>query len=88
MTPELILKEDIKNYKIAPAKEDKSSQWLEKLEYALRLGNQFKGKTVITFQTNEGPKMVQTTVWSVTQKHLELKGGIDIPLSSLLDISF
>lgn len=83
-----ILKEDIKNYTITTAPKDNSQHWYKELAYAVRLGNEFKGKTTITFQTTDGPKTVETTVWSVTEHYIQLKGGINIPLKSIIDIHF
>ncbi len=88
MTNTPILKEEIKNYVITAAPEDNSRHWYKELAYAVRLGNEFKGKTAITFQTSEGSKTVETTVWSVTENYLQLKGGISIPLNSIIDIHF
>jgi hypothetical protein len=84
----IIQKEQIPDYKIVPAFVDKTTFWETELQYAARLGNEFKGKTTITFETTEGPKSVTTTVWSVTNHYLQLKGGLSIPLDSIIDIHF
>lgn len=84
----LIAKEEIPSVKIVPAFVDNSSRWVDELQYAVRLGNEFKGKTVITFETTQGPRAVETTVWSVTDNYLTLKGGMTIPLSSVIDLHF
>ncbi|QNL48505.1 hypothetical protein H8S90_17160 [Olivibacter sp. SDN3] len=85
---ELINKEDIKRYKIIDAPESHVSELRYKLQSAVRLGNEFKSKSVITFNTTEGPKRVETTVWMLTEDYLQLKNGIMIPLGSLLDIDY
>lgn len=82
----IIAKEHIPDYRIIPAFVDRSSFWMNQLQYSVRLGNEFKGKTVVTFETTKGPRAVETTIWSVTDNHLMLKGGVDIPLSSVIDI--
>lgn len=82
----LIAKEQISEYQIVPAFVDKSEYWQDELKYAVRLGNEFKGKTVITFETTQGPRTVETTVWSVTDKYVGLKSGTNIPLESIIDI--
>src|SRR5690554_3903818 len=64
-TGELIPKEDIPKYKLARAAEDHVAELRQKLRGALRLGNEFKAKATITFQTVEGPKRVETTVWTL-----------------------
>jgi hypothetical protein len=83
----LIAKEQIPDLRIVPAFVDRSAQWTSQLRYSCRLGNEFKGKTLITFETTSGPKSVETTVWSVTDNHLTLKGGVSIPLSSVIEVS-
>ena len=82
----IIAKEQIPEHRIVPAFVDRSSFWLNQLQYSCRLGNEFKGKTVITFETTKGPKAVETTVWSVTDNHVTLKGGLNIPLNSVIDL--
>ncbi|HRO42146.1 MAG TPA: hypothetical protein PL009_04895 [Flavipsychrobacter sp.] len=86
--PAVIAKEEIPSLKIVPAFVDKSEKWRKELEYAVRLGNEYKGKTHLTFETTQGPKMVETTVWSLTDNYLQLKGGTLIPLDSIIDIHF
>ncbi|OJU74713.1 MAG: hypothetical protein BGO09_08135 [Bacteroidetes bacterium 47-18] len=83
----IIEKEEISNFKMLPAQIDQSAKWIEKLSYAVRLGNEFKGKTSITFNTAEGERTVETTVWSLTDRYIQLKGGILIPLTSITDVS-
>ena len=85
---ELIAKEDIPKYKLARASEDHVLELRQKLRGALRLGNEFKSKATITFQTVEGPKRVETTVWTLTDDALQIKNGVVLPLGSLLDIDY
>ncbi len=87
-TAELISKEDIPKYKLARASEDHTVELRQKLRGALRLGNEFKAKATITFQTIEGPKRVETTVWTLTDDALQIKNGVVLPLGSLLDIDY
>jgi hypothetical protein len=86
--PTVIAKEEIPSLKIVPAFVDNSERWRKELEYAVRLGNEYKGKTKISFETTQGPREVETTVWSLSEDHLQLKGGTLIPLSSIIDIHF
>ena len=88
MLGELIAKESIDLTKIVPADQNHTEELRSKLNSAQRLGNEFKSKADITFNTKEGPKTVSTTVWSVTEKYLQLKSGVHIPLNSLIDIDF
>lgn len=84
----MILKEEIGQYNIVAASDEKSARWKEQLSYAERLGNEFKGKTTITFQTTQGSRTVQTTVWSLTENYIVLKGGITVPLNSIMEVHF
>jgi len=84
----IIDKESIPDLKIVPAFVDNSEYWQKQLTYAVRLGNEFKGKANITFETTQGPKTVETTVWSVADGFLQLKGGMHIPLKSIIDVHF
>jgi len=88
MLGELIEKESIEVSEIIPAEQNHTEELRDKLNGAQRLGNEFKSKAEITFNTKDGPKTVNTTVWSVTEKYIQLKSGIHIPLTSLIDIDF
>ncbi len=88
MLGELIEKEAIEVSEIIAADENHTEELRDKLNAAQRLGNEFKSKAEITFNTKFGPKTVETTVWSVTEKYIQLKSGIHIPLTSLIDIDF
>ncbi len=88
MMATLIEKEEVYNYTIVPAFVDNTEHWQKELQYATRLGNEFKGKTTITFETTQGPRSISTTVWSVTDKYLQIKGGQNIPLNSLIEVHF
>lgn len=83
---ETINKEEIANHSFAKAEVDQSELYRQVLKYFERLGNEFKGKCNITFNTTEGPKSVNTTVWSVTDNFCQLKAGISIPLSSIVEV--
>ncbi len=86
---ELIPKEEILRYKLvsAPVKQAKEL-FFEKLNGALRLGNAFKAKANLIFNTTEGPKKVETTVWNVSPDFVELKGGVVIPVQSILEVEY
>ena len=84
----MILKEEIGQYDIVPSLEEKKGQLKQELSYAERLGNEFKGKATITFETTRGARTVQTTVWSLTENYIVLKGGITVPLNSITEVHF
>ncbi len=56
------------------------------LEEAMILGNGEKHKVKIIFESLQGPAMVETTVWDTTDTHIELKGGIDIPICCIWEV--
>lgn len=66
-------------------KEDKLAR-TKKLEYAMKLGNLEKRKCKIAFEAEEGEKLVETTIWSVTDKYIILKGNVLILITSIFDI--
>jgi len=84
----LIEKEDIINHKIIAAPQDKSEELKSKLSDAQRLGNEFKSKASIVFNTVDGPLRVETTVWSATDKYVQIKSGVLIPLSAIIQVEF
>ncbi|MGO1723087.1 MAG: hypothetical protein ACTHZ1_09160 [Sphingobacterium sp.] len=84
----MIQKEDVDKYRIIPAEINKSEQFSHKLTGAVRLGNEFKSKTTIVFNTEDGPKRIETTVWSATDKYIQIKNGILIPLKSLIAVEY
>jgi len=47
---------------------------------AMKLGNSSKNKVKIMFEDTEGMKIVETTVWGMTDGYLILKRGIMLPL--------
>ena len=53
---------------------------------ATKLGNSFNDKVKIIFEDAEGLKMVETTVWGVTENYLMLKRGMAIPLHRIHEI--
>ncbi len=55
-----------------------------KLQRAVSLGNLYKGKSRITFATHEGIKTVEATVWAATDNYILLKGGVQIPIRSII----
>lgn len=88
MTGELIEKEEIDVTKIIPADTGLSEEIINRLASAPRLGNEFKAKATIEFNTVDGPKKVTTTVWSVTEKYIQLKNNIHIPIKGVIDVEF
>lgn len=60
----------------------------EALKKALYLGNMEHGKTKIYFQDNLSLKVVETTVWGLTDKRVILKQGNVIPINRVHHVKF
>lgn len=50
---------------------------------ALSLGNLEHGKTRIYFEDDTSKKVVETTIWGVTDKRVILKQGVVIPINRI-----
>lgn len=61
---------------------------LRALQKALALGNLEKQKVIIAFDTNEGIRAVNTTVWAVLEKYVLLKCGRTVPIHAIREIEF
>ncbi|OYX85095.1 MAG: hypothetical protein B7Y83_06010 [Flavobacteriales bacterium 32-34-25] len=53
---------------------------------ALSLGNLEHSKIKIFFEDNESKKIVNTTVWAVTDKNVILKQGVMIPIHRIFKL--
>jgi hypothetical protein len=53
------------------------------LNRALILGNAYRRKVKIIFETTKGLCQVETTIWAVTEKNVILKGGKIIPITTV-----
>ena len=53
---------------------------ISEINLALSLGNLEHSKIKIFFEDNESKKIVNTTVWAVTDKNVVLKQGVVIPI--------
>ena len=53
------------------------------LERAMSLGNLEHGKTRIYFEDDTSKKVVETTIWGVTDKRVILKQGVVIPINRI-----
>lgn len=58
----------------------------KRLERAMLLGNAYKGKTRIIFNTDDGDRVVETTVWATTERSIQLKGGVSIPVRAIREV--
>lgn len=58
------------------------------LEEAVILGNGYRGKVTLVFQTKDGDVAVQTTIWQADSQCVTLKGGLTIPTSCIKEVRF
>ena len=56
---------------------------ISEINRALSLGNLEHSKIKIFFEDNESKKIVNTTVWAVTDKNVVLKQGVLIPINRI-----
>lgn len=56
------------------------------LDRAVVLGNIDHNKVRIIFKDTDGLKMVETTIWAVTEQRIILKSGMDIPINRIVEI--
>lgn len=88
---ELIEKEKIESLKfpeteVLSNKDEVKEREIE-LNRALALGNLEQTKMKIYFEDDTSKKMVETTVWGVTDKRVILKQGVVIPIHRVYKIS-
>ena len=59
----------------------------EALIRAMKLGNNLKQAVTLQFRTFDGSlRETEATVWAVTEKNVELKGGKIIPIAAIFHI--
>ena len=58
----------------------------QELYRAMLLGNGYKGKVKIIFESLTGLNLVNTTIWATTDKNVVLKGGLLIPISCIIEV--
>ena len=85
-------KEAIRDVKFVPNEVLKNAEDIRDrkadLDKATQLGNTYRSKAKITFETNEGLRQVETHIWASTEKNVTLKGGILIPIRSIHRVDF
>lgn len=90
-TYERIEKEQITNLKFPSSEVLKDTEEIKEreneLNRALALGNLENIKMKIYFEDDSSLKMVETTVWGVTDKRVILKQGTVIPINRVHKIS-
>jgi len=84
---ETIEKEGIENLKFPSAEvltaSDNISERISELNRALSLGNLERSKIKIYFEDSQSKKVVETTVWAITDQRVILKRGYSIPINRI-----
>ncbi|MGG7033572.1 MAG: hypothetical protein ACI7YS_00040 [Flavobacterium sp.] len=85
---ELIEKEEIEtlcfpHHDVLEDQED-INQRNSELKRALSLGNLEHSKIKIFFEDNKSKKVVETTIWGITDNSIILKKGVNIPINRIL----
>ncbi|MEI6311160.1 MAG: hypothetical protein WCP57_02770 [Bacteroidota bacterium] len=91
MTAELIQKEQLNEIEFVAntiANPKEKSELMQKLKKWETLGNGFKNKCKIYFNDISGIKVLETTIWMVSNEYVNLKGGLTIPVNSIVDVEF
>ena len=57
------------------------------LEKAVWLGNVFRNKVKLFFKANNEEKVLETTVWGLTDESVIIKGGAIIPINSIYRVN-
>ncbi|CAM1352863.1 hypothetical protein [Tenacibaculum insulae] len=88
---EVVEKENIKFLTFSKdevlGKKDEQLNRILDLKRALSLGNLEKEKVKIIFVDDTGLKMVETTIWGLTDKSVILKKATIIPLQRILGVA-
>jgi hypothetical protein len=72
----------------SPRNSEQGKEIENRLHSAMLLGNNYRSKVRITFSTRDGLREVETTVWAYTEKYVVLKGGIFLPVNSVVSVDF
>lgn len=87
---ELVEKEAVADYHFPKEevvlKEAEKSVLRRQLERAISLGNLEHQKVSIYFSDENGKKVVQTTIWGITDKSILLKKNVIIPINRILKL--
>ncbi len=90
LVPETVAKEAIHGFRFEPQEvlsQHEQEQRSRDLFKAMVMGNTYRHKVTITFQTQDGLKQVVTTVWGLTNRWVLLKNGIQIPIKQIVRVT-
>ena len=88
--PLRIEKETLSNLSFPSTEVLKSKEDIQRrrvnLERAVTLGNVEKNKVCVIFEDAQQVKLVETTIWGVTNERVIFKGGLAIPTKRILEV--
>ncbi len=86
--PLLIEKEDIEHLTFRETETEVQNplEVKRQLAKALILGNSQKHKVSLTFDSDDGLKVVRTTIWGLGGEHVILKKGLSIPIDNIIEV--
>ena len=90
MEIQMIQKDEIAKLHFLPidvlGSQEEQANRKEKLIKGMKLGNLEKHKCKIAFHSLEGDKSVETTIWSVTDNYVCLKGNLVLLVAAIFDV--
>jgi len=86
--PQLIEKEEIVNLTFRETEPEVQNplEIRKQLSKALILGNSEKHKVRLIFDSDHGLKVVNTTIWGLSENRVILKKGIHIPIDNIIEV--
>ena len=76
-------RDELVNITFKPSGKEPSKEFRKKLQSAMNIGNDYKIKVRIVFETNNGIMSTKTTIWMVGKQYILVKGNIAIPINSI-----
>ena len=61
---------------------------IRRLYQAMILGNTYKSSVKLIFNTSDGYRYTESTIWSKTDNSIMLHGGKYIPINSIYNVEF
>lgn len=86
--PQLIEKEAIQQLTFSETEPEVQNplEIQRQLTKALILGNSHKHKVKLIFDSDGGLKLVETTIWGLSDERVILKKGIYIPIDNIIEV--
>jgi hypothetical protein len=59
---------------------------LNSLKHAQKVSMSYKLKSKIFFETSDGPRYIESTIWNINPTHVELIAGVSIPINCIWEV--